>query len=169
MKRKTVFFVISTLYFLSIWLPVGFASSKNVKWYSYDEGITTGKIAKKKIFLNFYADWCGYCKKMDNETFRDPSVVVYLNDNFVSIRVDADQEQTLASKYSVRGLPVCWFIAEDGEKIGNLPGYIPSRMLIEILRYIHTDRYQRMTFEEFLKDGKWQFLKNEYLWQYLYV
>lgn len=144
----------STFYFLSIWLPIGFASPKNVKWYSYNEGMTTGKIEKKKIFLNFHADWCGYCKKMENETFRDPAVVVYLNENFISIRVDADKEQKIAFKYSVRGLPVSWFIAEDGGEIGNLPGYIPARMLIEILRYIHTDRYRSMTFKEFSKNRK---------------
>ena len=88
---------------------------------------------------------------MAEETFKDPSVVTYLNKHFVSIRVNRDKERRIAYNYFVGGLPSTWFIAENGEKINNLPGYVPADILVKVLKYIHTDSYKTMTYEEFTK------------------
>ncbi|OQX23548.1 MAG: hypothetical protein BWK80_25535 [Desulfobacteraceae bacterium IS3] len=123
-----------------------------IKWHSYNDGMALGKEKKKKIFLNFYADWCGYCKQMDSKTFRDKSVISYMNENFIPVRVNADKEMKIAAEYEVRGLPVSWFIAESGESIGSQPGYIPPETLLPILKYIHTDSYKKMSFDKFAKE-----------------
>lgn len=122
-----------------------------VKWYSYDEGISMGKDKKKKIFLSFYADWCGYCKQMEKTTFADKSVVSYMNENFVSIRINADKELKLTSTYNVRGLPDTWFLSENGEQIGSQPGYIAPDTMLPLLKYIYSDKYQKMSFDKFMK------------------
>lgn len=139
-----------------VWAPQDCMSSSKapssgvIKWYPYDEGIALGLKEKKDVFLNFYANWCGYCKKMDNGTFKDSSVVAYLNENFISIKVNSDKEKRIASAYYVSGLPTSWFISKDGEKISNLPGYVPADMLMNILKYIYTDSYKKMNFRKFL-------------------
>jgi len=125
--------VIATLSFL---LPIETMASDSIKWYSYKEGMVTGRIAKKKVFLHFYANWCGYCKKMAKETFQDPSVVSYLNENYISIRVNFDKEGETASRYGVRGLPSNWFLTQTGERIGNVPGYIPPQALLSMLKEV---------------------------------
>lgn len=122
-----------------------------VRWYSYDEGMAIGKDKKKKIFLSFYADWCGYCKQMEKTTFADKSVVSYMNENFVSIRINADKELKLASTYNVRGLPDTWFLSENGEQIGSQPGYIEPDTMLPLLKYIHSDKYQKISFDKFMK------------------
>jgi len=122
-----------------------------IKWYSYQDSLRAGKEEGKKIFLNFYADWCTYCVKMEKETFRDPEVVAYLNKYFISTRVNSDRQQDLARKYNVQGLPSTWFLAEDGEAIGNLPGYIPAKMMLKILGFVGTDSYKTMTFQQYLQ------------------
>ncbi len=127
------------------------ASATAIKWYSYQDSLKIGKQEGKKIFLNFYADWCTYCVKMEKETFRDPEVVAYLNKYFVSARVNSDRQQDLARKYNVQGLPSTWFLAADGEAIGNLPGYIPAKMMLKILGFVGTDSYKTMTFQQYLK------------------
>jgi thioredoxin-related protein len=128
------------------------AFSSGVKWYTYKEGIERGKHEKKNVFLNFYADWCGFCKKMDRETFKDPAVISYLNENFISVRVNSDKQLDIARQYYVTGLPVSWFIAENGEKISSLPGYVPADLLLNILKYIYTDKYKEMSFKDFLTE-----------------
>lgn len=128
-----------------------FTSSKSIKWYTYKQGLDLSKKEKKKIFLNFYANWCTYCKKMEKETFNDDSVVSYLNDNFISIKVNSDRESRTALDFGVKGLPDTWFIAENGEKISSLPGYIPSKRLLNILKYINTDSFKKMTFSKFME------------------
>ncbi len=122
-----------------------------VRWHSFDKGMAMGKKEKKKIFLNFYADWCQYCKVMDKSTFADSSVVNYLNENFIAVRVNADRDRKVAADYQVKGLPVSWFITENGENIGSQPGYIPAETLLPLLKYIYTDSYKDMNFMQFME------------------
>ena len=112
------------------------ASADSIKWYPYDEGMAVGKIEKKKVFLHFYANWCFYCRKMAQKTFQDASVVAYLNDHFIPIRVDSDKDRKTSAKYGVRGLPSNWFFMETGESLGNLPGYVPPSQFLSILEQI---------------------------------
>lgn len=125
--------------------------SSNFQWVSYQKGMELGKKEQKNILISFTADWCMYCEKMDGETFADKDVSQYLQEHYIAIRVDADQEEKLATEYRVEGLPVNWFIDEAGEKIAYLPGYIPPEMFLPILKFIVTDAYKNMTLEEYLK------------------
>lgn len=126
-------------------------SAKNIQWLGYEEGISRAKSDGKKIFLNFYAEWCHYCKRMDNTTFADNNIIAYLNDNFVPIKVNSDRKPRRAAEFGVKGLPMFWFLNETGERIGNQPGYMPAATLLPLLKFIHTDAYQQMGFNEFLK------------------
>lgn len=124
---------------LTLLLPIDTTASDSIKWFSYQEGMVAGRIAKKKVFLHFYANWCVYCRKMAKETFQDPSVISYLNENYISIRVDFDKEGDIVSQYGVRGLPSTWFLTQTGERIGNVPGYIPPQALLSMLKEVQLD------------------------------
>jgi thioredoxin-related protein len=139
------------LFFGLIILSEAFAAAGSVKWHSYQEGVALGKDQNKKVFVNFFADWCTYCKQMDNETFNDSAVGAYLNKNFIAVKVDADRETQLASEYHVQGLPASTFIAEDGALIGSQPGFIAPDQMMPLLHYIHSDSYKTMSFEKFLE------------------
>ena len=129
----------------------GAASSENIRWYSYEEGRIRGEAEDKKILLSFYADWCAYCKKMETETFKNPSIQAYLDENFITVRVNSDKETKLAREFEVRGLPTTWFITANGEKIGSRPGFVSAREFLPILKYIHTDSYEKMNFTKFME------------------
>jgi thioredoxin-related protein len=130
------------------------AIAGEIKWLTYENGITAASAEEKKIFLHFYANWCGYCKVMDKKTFKDASVVKYLNENFVSIKVNSDKQRKLAIQFRVRGLPSNWFLQNDGEKIANRPGYISPKQMISFLQFIHTDSYKKMNLKEFVQTRK---------------
>jgi thioredoxin-related protein len=137
MKSKYICHVLLILFCLSVW-PIDHAfSSDSINWYTYDEGMALEKTQKKKVFLHFYANWCRYCRKMAKETFQDPSVIAYLNANFTSIRVNTDKQTKIAASYGVRGLPTTWFLKENGERIGSLPGYIPPGKFLSILKKVY--------------------------------
>jgi thioredoxin-related protein len=112
----------------------GLAASTGIKWHSFKEGMVLGNSSSKKIFLNFHADWCGYCHVMEKKTFRNRAVVTYLNENFISIKVDYDREKKISALFRVNGLPDNWFFSKDGEIIGNRPGYIPPNVFLKILK-----------------------------------
>lgn len=125
-----------------------------IQWMSYDEGRQRGEAENKKVFIVFNADWCRYCLQMEKETFQNPTVIAYVNRNFVPVSVNSDREERIAAKYSVRGLPSTWFIAENGDRIGNRPGYIPAEEMLSILKYIGSDSYRTMSFKAFKEKGK---------------
>lgn len=124
---------------------------KDIQWFPYEEGLSRAKNFGKKVFLNFYADWCRYCKQMDRTTFEDKRVIAYLNENFIAVRVNSDKKPKRAAEFGVQGLPVSWFLTEAGERIGNQPGYLPAETLLPLLKFINTGAYERMRFNEFLK------------------
>lgn len=125
-----------------------------IQWFSYAEGRQRGEAENKKVFLVFNADWCRYCLQMEKETFQNPTVIAYVNRNFIPISVNSDREQEIAEKYGVRGLPSTWFISEKGDRIGNRPGYISADEMLKILKYIGSDSYLKMSFNAFMEKGK---------------
>ena len=124
--------------------------STTVTWYGYDEGMALGKQSGKKIMLHFYADWCTYCKKLNSEVFSQSDSADYINLNFVPIRINFDNEKQLSMEYRVSGLPSTWFLDPNGERISNLPGYLPKPMFMSFLKFIQTDSYQSMSFKQFM-------------------
>ncbi len=128
--------LIITSYIVVFSFSLAYASD-SIKWYSYDEGQVLGKAEKKKMFLHFYADWCGFCLKMAKETFQDAAVISYLNDHFIAIRVNSDKEPDIAMNYGVMGLPANFFLTEMGQPIANIPGYIPPDALLSMLKEVN--------------------------------
>ena len=110
------------------------AHAKDIAWQRFSDGMARGRSENKKVFLHFYARWCGACNIMENKTFQDPAVVAYINENFTPIKVDTDQEREISQIFRIRLLPDNWFIDEDGKPIGHQPGYITPRQLKGILQ-----------------------------------
>jgi thioredoxin-related protein len=138
-----------TLFVILGTTTMGFGAAEKIKWHGYEEGVALGDQEGKKLFVHFYTDWCGYCDKMEKETFSDASIASYLNRYFISVRVNSEKQQNVAAQFAVRGVPVTWFVSEVNERISSLPGYIDRDMLIRILKFIKTDAYKTMTFKEF--------------------
>jgi len=124
---------------LAGWLAAAWPCSVGaspLRWYSFEKGMEAGDRQGKKVFVFFRADWCRYCHTMEKETFRNPQVVAYVNEKFIAVRVDTDQEQELSTMFRVRGLPDTWFFSENGDVIGHRPGYIPPETFIKILQSV---------------------------------
>lgn len=119
------------------------SSAASITWNSYDKGLALAKEKKKKIYINFHADWCGYCKKMEKETFVSPKVIAYLNEHFIAVRVNSDKEPVTARKYNVRGLPANFFLTDQGEVIGNQPGFLDEKMFLQILSFVKDEKYKK--------------------------
>ena len=137
MRAKHFCYVLMFTLIMIVWSFSIADASDSVKWHSYEEGKVLGKVENKKVFLHFFADWCGFCVKMAKETFRDSDVVSYLNDNFISIRVDFDKNAETAQKYGVMGLPSNWFLTEMGQPIVSIPGYIPAEAMLTMLKEVN--------------------------------
>lgn len=134
--------------------PKKATNSKEISWMSYDLGLDKAKTEDKHVFIDFTAKWCGWCKKMDKETFSRPEVIEMLNNNFIPVRVDGDSNRELningykiternltRHEFGVRGLPAFWFLKSDGTKLGVIRGYKPADYMMEALAYVKDYKY----------------------------
>lgn len=147
---------LGAVFILAFWLAVTPVNAQNaeINWKSYEKGMDKISEENLKGFIHFYTDWCTYCKKMNKETFSDASVVAYLNQNFVPIRINAEKQREVAKKYGVSRFPNNWFISEDSSNIGSQPGFIPPDALLKMLQYISTDSFENMSFQEFMETSQ---------------
>ncbi len=130
------------------------STSEGIQWMSYDAGLQKAAKENKHVFIDFTAKWCGYCKKMDRETFSKAEVISMINDNFVPVRVDGDSQQELdidgykitesnltKQEFGVRGYPTFWFLKPDGTKLGAITGYRPPNVMMDALTFVKDGKY----------------------------
>jgi thiol:disulfide interchange protein DsbD len=80
----------------------------------------------KPVLVNFYADWCVWCKRLESTTLRDAKVAAVLQNKVVPLSLDVDDEgKELSNEYRVDGLPTIIVLDAGGREIGRIPGYMP--------------------------------------------
>lgn len=135
--------------------------SSKIKWYGYDEGVLEAKKQNKKIIVDFYTDWCGYCKKMD-KAYNETSVFEGVNKNFISIKVNCESdkiinydgikltETELAKKLGISGYPTTMFFDSENKYIDTLVGYFNAKDLKLITAYVADNSYKTKSLNDFL-------------------
>ncbi|MFA6079027.1 MAG: thioredoxin family protein [Candidatus Omnitrophota bacterium] len=74
------------------------------------------------VMADFYTDWCGWCKKLDSDTFSDPRIED-LSRQFICVKVNAEKAPGAATRYGVRGYPTVIFFDCDGNVKNRIGGY----------------------------------------------
>jgi thioredoxin-related protein len=148
------------------------APSDKIKWVDIEEAQALNKKKPKKIFVDMYTDWCGWCKKMDASTFINPVIVKYMNDNYYAVKFNAERKDTVtfngknyinsnpsgsrASHQLAQELlggrmsyPSFVFLDENLAKVTTVPGFRKAPEFEAILNYINSNAYKTQKWEEY--------------------
>lgn len=146
----------------------------NVQWLTLEQALEKSKTEKRKIFVDVYTDWCGWCKHMDSTTFVNPAVANYLNDHYYAVKLNAEQTQDIMfkdkayhfKKVGNRGhhelaalwlnnrlsFPTVVFLDENQNLIQPVPGYQDATKMEAIINYFGSDSHRKTPWETYEKN-----------------
>jgi thiol:disulfide interchange protein len=104
--------------------------SAGIEWLtSMDAAMETAARQNRPMMIDFYTDWCTWCKRLDADTYADKQVIA-AGAGFVAVKLNADVERALAEKYKVTGFPTVLFTDAAGNEIRRVLGYRPPQSFL---------------------------------------
>lgn len=137
-----------------------------IVWMTWEEAIerSNNDPNPKKIFVDAYTDWCGWCKRMDATTFSHPKVAAYMNEHFYAVKLDAEQKEDIVYKdhtfkfvpsgrkgyhelaasllQGKMSYPTVVFLDEEQRMLSPVPGYQPAEGFYKLITYFGEDHYK---------------------------
>lgn len=164
--------IITTIFLIATYFVLfGQEKTVKVKWYTFEEAVELSKKNPKKLFIDVYTDWCGWCKKMDKGTFTHPVIARYLNENYYAVKLDAESTEpiefagttfvnkgkessnthqlAIALLQGKMSYPSIAYMNEDLQLLTAVPGYHTPDGLEPILSYFAKDSYKSMGWSDF--------------------
>lgn len=151
---------------------------KSIQWMSINDALAKTTSTRKKILLDFFTDWCGWCKRMDKTTYEDPKVIEAVNKYYLPVKFNAEREEPVkyqGKEYTMKaqgirsthefaihilqgkmGYPTTSFLGADHTLLTNIPGYIQADEMALILKFFGENKHLTMQFEEFKKQEQGQ-------------
>ncbi|MFK7946467.1 MAG: thioredoxin family protein [Saprospiraceae bacterium] len=145
-----------------------------VNWITWAEMLKAQETEKRKVIIDVYTDWCGWCKHMDKTTFKNSGVATYINKNMYAVKLDAESKEEFKFKghtfryikngrsginelaYSLLNgklsYPSIVYMNGEVERILISPGYKDNKKMLKEIVYIADEIYNEKTWEEYNKE-----------------
>ncbi len=165
-NKYSIFFALTIVLFVAFtFSPV--LAGENEGWLKFNPALEKAAKEDKAILVDFYTDWCHWCKVMDEKTFGEAKVAQKLKERFVTVKLNAEDTNETVSydnqtftnpdftrSFGVTGYPALAFLDSKGKPITLVPGYIPADQFINILDWIDQKCYEKeVSFDDFVKNG----------------
>ena len=170
------FLKIAILFCVAI-LPFG-SMAQEVKWLSWDEAAKLAETEKnpKKIFIDVYTDWCGWCKKMDKDTFQNAEVAEYMSKNYYMVKLDGEGKEPIVFKGKTfkfvpsgrngyhefaaalmqgkMSYPTTIFLDEKMNMLSPVPGYQKPEPFLKIAKYFGDNIHKEKDWNTYDSESK---------------
>jgi len=136
MKNYSFLHIISSIIFLALSFNAQAIDTPpaQINWQNWSPDVfTQAEKEGKLVLLDLMAEWCVYCKKMDDVTYRDPQVIETINKNYIAVRADQDKHPKLAQRYKNYGRPATVVYNSKGTEVIKRRGYIEPQILFWML------------------------------------
>ncbi len=153
-------------------------NDNKIHWLSFKEALEKNKKQPRKMIMDVYTEWCGWCKYMDKTTFTDPNIVAYINANYYAVKFDAEGNDSLIYKgklyynktnttiggrkpshplaidilHGQLSYPNLVYFDDSTNIITAIPGYKSAKDLEAFLIYFGEDLYKYVNLQPFLND-----------------
>jgi len=146
-------------------------SANKINWLTFEEALAKNEKEPRKILLDVYTDWCGWCKRMDATTYSNPMVIEMINQEFYAVKLDGEYKGDIefkgqTFKYVANGkrgyhelpaaimqgklsYPTTSFMDEEFNIITNVPGYQDKKAFHKIMAFIANGHYKEMKWQDF--------------------
>ena len=150
-------------------------AQEKIEWMSMEEAyaLTLTESTPKKIFIDVYTDWCGWCKRMDKATFQNPEVAAYMNAHYYNVKFDAEQKESIemlgntfefvpqgsrgyhelaaALLNGKMSYPTVVFMNHKFEMLSPVPGYQEAPQFLKVATFFGDNIYKSVPWEEYAK------------------
>lgn len=144
-------------------------TDKEINWISLDEVQQRMKTAPRKVYIDVYTPWCGWCKVMDQKTFSNPNVIKYINEHYYAVKFNAEQTDSvhfMGEHYGMEGrtnqfavqllrgqlsYPTTVIMEENFQNPQLIPGYQDVKNIEPILKYLAENHYRTTPFDQYMK------------------
>ena len=119
-------------------LPAMAQEGKGIQFFkgTFAQALAKAKSEGKPLFVDFYAVWCGPCKKMEKQIFTQPEVGEYFNKHFVAVQLDAEKPENVdvAKTYKVEAFPTLGIFDGEGKALSINVGYMNAQELLAMAK-----------------------------------
>lgn len=165
----------STLIFSVFFVPALMFGQKTVeiRWLTLSQAMDSVKVKPKKVMVDFYTDWCGWCKHLDAKTFSDSRIAQYVNEKYYAVKFNAEKEGPITvgdSIYAIQtsnngkrsshpiaqqmmngkmSYPTIVYLDETLSILSSVPGFMSAEDIEPVLKFFGDNYFKKMSWEDF--------------------
>jgi thiol-disulfide isomerase/thioredoxin len=108
-----------------------------IRWErKFEDALKKARATQKPVMIDFWAEWCGWCHRLDKTTYMEPSVVELAKD-FIAVKVNTEGEPrdvAVAIRYDVSSLPTIMVVSPLGRPITRVNGFVGPGQFPRVLQ-----------------------------------